>query len=378
MNERLHGIDALRGLAMVLGVFLHAAIAYKIYPVNNWPYDVSGRSYILEMIYAMIHSFRMPLFFLIAGFFSRMVLQKDGVRSFLKKRTERILLPFVFSLLFILPLTIFPFLLDGQLKQGQPLNIAFKNAMVGLMRWNGLAHLWFLYYLLIYYIGAIALYKLPRFLRILDQLGKSWLRLLVFLVAGALVTLLPHEEHIDIPIYTGLFPPPSILLFYSIFFFAGFFLFTWKEVLVQLKRKSAILMALCLIFQVSYIIIVFKYPHGLEALAFPKLLMAKLIFCLCSASTVLFSLSLVLNLFQKSNSYWRYLADASYWIYLLHMSLVALCQVAMLNWEVSIYLKFILSLIVSLSISCISYEVLIRYTWVGTLLHGKRVRSKNK
>ena len=37
--ERIHGFDALRAIAMWLGVVLHSIIVYKETPEINWPHD---------------------------------------------------------------------------------------------------------------------------------------------------------------------------------------------------------------------------------------------------------------------------------------------------------------------------------------------------
>ena len=65
--ERYHGLDALRGIAMLLGIVLHAAIPY--YPdLEMWPKDRNS-SEVIGLIFDFIHMWRMPVFFMLAGFF---------------------------------------------------------------------------------------------------------------------------------------------------------------------------------------------------------------------------------------------------------------------------------------------------------------------
>ncbi|RYE50105.1 MAG: hypothetical protein EOP48_20370, partial [Sphingobacteriales bacterium] len=151
-NDRLHGIDALRGVAMLLGIVLHAAIAYKIKPQPNWPHDHQYNSIAFDLLYDSIHSFRMPLFFLIAGYFSRLLFFRFGSNGFIKHRFKRILVPFVVSIFIVLPFSIYPFLFYDLMSQypGE-WKLISEKAFKGVLRWNGLAHLWFLYYLLIFY-----------------------------------------------------------------------------------------------------------------------------------------------------------------------------------------------------------------------------------
>ena len=63
-SGRYHGIDALRAFAMILGIFLHASIVYKVNPLPVWPADPGSALPLFDYLYFFIHTFRMPLFFL--------------------------------------------------------------------------------------------------------------------------------------------------------------------------------------------------------------------------------------------------------------------------------------------------------------------------
>jgi ABC-type multidrug transport system ATPase subunit len=68
----------------------------------------------------------------------------------------------------------------------------------------------------------------------------------------------------------------------------------------------------------------------------------------------------------------RYVSDASYWIYLVHLPVVAALQVAVgtlpLHWTV----KFPLILIVGFAVLFASYRYLVRSTFIGQLLNGRK------
>lgn len=66
-------LDALRGIAMVLGIVLPASLASFPCP---WPAQDSHQQHVPAIVYAAIHGFRMPLFFLLSGFFTAMVAQR--------------------------------------------------------------------------------------------------------------------------------------------------------------------------------------------------------------------------------------------------------------------------------------------------------------
>jgi len=50
---------------------------------------------LMDVLLTYIHSFRMPTFFLTAGFFAAMLYRKKGLAETLRNRAGRILLPFV-------------------------------------------------------------------------------------------------------------------------------------------------------------------------------------------------------------------------------------------------------------------------------------------
>ena len=68
----------------------------------------------------------------------------------------------------------------------------------------------------------------------------------------------------------------------------------------------------------------------------------------------------------------RYLADASYWIYLMHLPLVMALQVWVREFDVSPWLKFALILCATLGPLLSSYALVVRNTWIGALLNGRR------
>jgi glucans biosynthesis protein C len=102
-SARIHGLDALRGVLMMLGVVLHCALAYL--PDSSWPFvDWTASSWNLKLITLGVHMFRMPAFFLLSGFFGALLWQRRGARAMLKNRIERIVLPFAVFVVLLYPL----------------------------------------------------------------------------------------------------------------------------------------------------------------------------------------------------------------------------------------------------------------------------------
>ena len=94
--ERLHAIDAVRGLALLLGIVLHSSLSFvSETPQALWPIADVRQSSALSITAFFIHIFRMPVFFLIAGMLARVLLQRRGPEEFWRNRSMRILVPLI-------------------------------------------------------------------------------------------------------------------------------------------------------------------------------------------------------------------------------------------------------------------------------------------
>ena len=101
-EPRRHDLDALRSFALLLGIGLHAALSFM-----DVPWVVQDRVSAPEFRFVVdaIHGFRMPLFFLLSGFFTAMLWRKRGLRGLLQHRAKRIALPLALGCATIVPAT---------------------------------------------------------------------------------------------------------------------------------------------------------------------------------------------------------------------------------------------------------------------------------
>ena len=169
-KERLHGLDAVRAFALLLGIWLHASMSFWA-PPGVWATQdrsTGTAAYILGFHY--IHMFRLAAFFFMAGFFGRLVYHRRGLRGFLRDRFKRILVPLVCGWMVVYPLIVLVWIW-GAVRSGAVLAPGTERLPVwqvwigalttGAVFRDGIrpAHLWFLYYLLQMY--ALALVARP-------------------------------------------------------------------------------------------------------------------------------------------------------------------------------------------------------------------------
>lgn len=103
-SARRHDLDALRGFAMLLGVGLHASLAFfpSFWPAQDSTSDLDGP---FDQFLWAVHGFRMPVFFLLSGFFTAMLWRRRGLGQLMWHRVRRIALPLAAGMATIVPLT---------------------------------------------------------------------------------------------------------------------------------------------------------------------------------------------------------------------------------------------------------------------------------
>jgi fucose 4-O-acetylase-like acetyltransferase len=218
---------------------------------------------IAPVIYYVIHMFRMSAFFLIAGFFGRMVLERRGVKAFIKDRAKRIAIPlFLFGPVVLLLISVGVMLgalvhgIDYLQSLAQPAEPPPPQSAVGGGGGGGvgnaaiLAHLWFLYYLLVFYALALALTGLVRAVDPRGSIAAVCDRIVTFLMSGVwgpVLIALPiaayvwqlesWTEWLGLPAPQELIPTALPLIGYGIPFALGWLLHRQVQRLLDLQRS---------------------------------------------------------------------------------------------------------------------------------------------
>ena len=87
---------------MLLGVVLHAALTFfpKAWPVQDRSAGFHGP---WEELFFAVHGFRMPVFFLLSGFFTAMLWRRRGLPSLIRHRLRRVALPLALAMVTVAP-----------------------------------------------------------------------------------------------------------------------------------------------------------------------------------------------------------------------------------------------------------------------------------
>lgn len=386
-NARLDYLDAVRAFALILGVVFHACLSFIPIFIGWAVMDVSTSS--MVSIFALVsHSFRMELFFLIAGFFGHMKFHQLGVKAFFKSRLVRIAIPFFLGWFLLRPLLVSGWMMGGESMRGE-VNIiaALKNSFAGLGDLSNSflvgTHLWFLYYLLLISASVVLLGYLlglnktvKRFLTSLADSVVLWLchsRIALVIVAIPTAFLLWFMDYwgMDTP-DKSLIPHIPVALLYGSFFLFGWLMHRQTALIEQFARItwSKILLS------IASIIAAITLSQYEANLAHPHYLLLKMGFKLSYAimmwSLVMLTIGVCKHLIKRESKTMRYLADASYWLYLIHLPIVIWLQITFAELPLPWAIKLISICVITITISLVLYDIFVRSTFIGKALNGKQ------
>jgi glucans biosynthesis protein C len=151
---RYFALDSLRASMMLLGIYLHSVVGYS--REGGWPYKDPHPTGVYDWTLGYIHAFRMPLFYVMAGFFAALLTHRRGLKSFVQNRAQRILVPFVVGWTILFPLVMAMSIYAGSINKPNPWGIVCDSMVSGrfLQHLHPL-HLWFLEYLLFLYLVQV-------------------------------------------------------------------------------------------------------------------------------------------------------------------------------------------------------------------------------
>jgi ABC-type multidrug transport system ATPase subunit/peptidoglycan/LPS O-acetylase OafA/YrhL len=380
-SPRLHSLDAVRGFALLIGVAFHAALSFMPnWPPGIWAMNDNSPSQFLSDAAFVTHIWRMSLFFFIAGFFARLLHQKLGTAGFWANRGLRIGVPLVAAWVVVFPMIAAVWTIGIT----KVLGTAPAAPPAGPPGAFPLTHLWFLYQLLMTYALVLAVRALiARF----DPAQR--LRCFVSASLTSAIRTGAAAFTFGIPLAVALFaipmwfywagiPTPDQSLIPQVPATVGFgtaFAIGWlvhraaATALPAIEKRWPVHLALAV--AVTAVLMVVMHRHPLAESGFTRNAYAYL-FGVAVWSWVFGLTGAALRYLSNYSPVRRYVADASYWVYIMHLPVVAAVQVWVGRWPLHWSLKYPFILVVSFAVLFASYHWLVRPTFVGALLNGRR------
>lgn len=365
-GERYHSLDNLRALAMLAGVLFHAALAYSplVHPI--FPTADHQHAAIVDHVIWLVHLVRMPVFFVLAGFFTALQIERRGMGGMVRHRLLRIGVPFVvFVPIVHVALTWLTMHAATTATHPSPL-LAWIRGMLeaGPLPPHppSTSHLWFLYYLLL----LLVLTWVARSF----ELGRVATRIASWppaLVSTLIVGGVPIALALPLATVPAPHPAPESFLpqfwalgFYGVFFALGYRMRGYPEFLRQCTRWApALLVGSLLLYVVFLALLAKRTPEEAFANAsWPIALLEGLI----SVWMTLATLGLARVLLDRRHGVLDFLADASYWTYIVHLPILFAIQYQLLDVELPWPAKFACSVLMTVAACLVSYQVVVRPT----------------
>ena len=381
-DARICYFDNIRYLMVLLVVVLHVACGYSHYTV--WWAVNDGNAVFFDYILRFLGVFLMPTLFFIAGYFALPSLNRKGARLFIKSKLIRLGLPWLIGVVLLGPVRNYIYEYSRGFEEANLWRlfviyvadaVSLRTGFINSVYQFSHIHFWFISLLLLFFIvfalmhggmrrpsETLASRRQPE-----DPAIKSVFLVLVLVsVMTAALTLLmfwlftkgPGREPWVIVASVLQFQPTRVCL-YGICFGLGIYTFhkNWfgsGKTPGNLIFWAALTLTIWIAKEAVLTSLLSRFTLTLGVIH--ETIRAFLVF------------SIIMTLVAFGGKYWqsasrinRSLAKNSYTIYLIHLIIVFLIQLLMFKWwDVSIYVKFATGSLLSLTVSYLCSEFMIR------------------
>tara|TARA_B100000949_G_scaffold229992_1_gene239713 strand:- start:1514 stop:2605 length:1092 start_codon:yes stop_codon:yes gene_type:complete len=351
-TARRHDIDWLRVITIALLLIYHIAIIFQ-----PWAMFVGfiRSEQPLEGLWtpmSMLNVWRIPILFFVSGMGLFFAMRKRNWKQLIGERARRILLPLLFGIVAIAPLHMFIFQKFYKLPLGY---------------YPHMGHLWFLGNIFVYVLLFLPIFYMlkhreaGRFKQVLNRImsnpaGPLFISLFFMLEA---ILVKPQIYSLYAETWHGFFLGALAFFFGYLFVYSGQHF--WDT--VKKWRWGYLTLGLVL-YAVRY------FEFGLEA---PGYLMA-----LESNCWIFGVFGLGYRYLNKPSGLLRYLSQAAYPVYIIHMFVMYLGGLLILPLELHPVLQFIGITLFTFAVCYLFYEFLIRRIWFLRPLFGLKGKLKEQ
>ena len=358
---RYYNLDFLRAFAMMMGLVMHAPLLFwqpdfaKVFGIEN----IAPAEEWINIIGRYINNWRMPLFFLLSGFFSVLIIKRKGTSQFIRDRLIRVgLTCLVFSSLYDIA--------DG--------SFDFTTH-----------HLWFLYELMIFVFCFSFLYRVQTIKDLLDREISTRILLILFLWLVATVPLAnilnnwwhplawkPSTTYFDLKL--------GNMVYYFSYFLIGVIFYSNQHIFTKLKNSKTIL-AIGILAVLAFLLRVYSdylTLGGIDDLRNLAQMQFDPIMVICNSLLIgvntilwcLFFIGLTSKFIVSGSAILRWFVELSYPIYIIHIIPIAMMSALFYRAGLSQPVIFVLTIIAGFIVCVILYYILIKFTPLNWLING--------
>ena len=341
-------IDNLRNLTILLLFPVHTFMIWNDFGTRF--YIWKGEEKVPSTLIVLVNPWFMPILFVLAGISARYAFKKYTVSAFLIQRVKKLLIPFLFGLVALVPLqTLYARKFFDQYEGGILENLQYYfTHLTDFSGYDGAftpGHLWFILFLFLISIMALAPFHFYPY----ERVRKRVERMPAF---GILFLFIP----VWLMYYLGNFGGFSIGKNFALYL-AGYYVLSNDSILEKLEKNIKWLFGLCLMETIASAALYYKFSYY-----------GDLWIHLIGWNSILVLLILARKFLNNSNGFTVYFNQASYPVYILHQSiLVALAYYVVKNIT-GIFLQVVCIWTGSFGLTILAYHLIRKIPLVRNLV----------
>ncbi len=361
MSERKHYIDNLRWLAILLLFPFHAA---QIWSGGEYAgfYIWSNTNTVLYVFSTAVYPWYMTLLFVIAGISCKYALQKRTSKQFIIERTRKLLIPFIFGVLTLVPVMTYiaEIFFNGYTGTYLQQYLLFFTKPTDLTGYHGgftPAHLWFLLYLFVISLAALLIVILQK-----RCFPKARVNNLPYI---CLVLLFIPEWLCQYILNIG---GKSLGQFMILFLF-GYYILSEENTLQKIRQYRFVSLTLCVISGSLY-----TYLYCFENL---RNIWITGLYIFFGWTAIIALLGIGQSKLNFHNQVSSYLTCASFPVYILHMPILVITGFFVLKLPIRVAGQFAFIILISSVVTLIAYEIIKRIPVLRSLLGITKQKVKS-
>ncbi|MBF0481068.1 MAG: acyltransferase family protein [Desulfovibrionaceae bacterium] len=378
--QRYYHLDWLRVSGIIVVFLYHAA---RIFDPLFWYGTFEVRNAQTDFLFTVfdfgVTFWLMPVFFLIAGAGSSFSLSRKSSFQFIYERTKRLLVPFIFYLVILIPPQLYMESIQSNTFHGSFFSFfpsAFNNIGIDLTNPHLITfpqkHLWFLWYL--FFMSVITL---PVLRWLSGEKGKTLIARLAKMTENSKTIFIFFAPMAMIRIVLApAFPQYqnyADFIYWTLIVIYGFILYSderFEEAMIKERWSAFIIGILCytgflLVGLNGHFVALFEHPtHRLDSVLF------EIFWSLNAWSWLIFFISTAKKYLHYSNKFLSYSNEALLPFYIIHKTVILIVAFNMASFPINLYAKFIFLLVVSFAVTMLLYEYIVRRVNVLRFLSG--------
>jgi len=340
---RMYFLDNLRSFIILLVVVYHAALAYMVRG-PQWYYVIdTQKDFLFNVVVIVSDVFVMPMMFFIAGFFGIQSLTRKGQTAFWRDKIVRIVIPYFVGILFLAPAINYIYFLSRFDTPPAYLDY-WANIFFTLARQH--AHLWFLGVLTLFFLALSLAYHFYKPLG--NVVSQPTLPASKFMIGFGLITSIAFfgvkqfvDDYTWIMVNHVLMFQPTRCVLYIFYFALGIYAyrqqwFTISGYMPGIKFWLPAAVVLGSIYT-QYRIMFWSKRDLLLVMIGNDVLYC--FFCLTAAFALI---ALFHGWMNDTSKLLGKLAANSYPIYFIHQPIVMLLILALRDYQLNIFVKYLI------------------------------------